>query len=120
MNRIFLPNGQLHQTKESKQLQARLDSVVDDARETYISFVNRLVTECVKDLNGGILPPKKKLKRDLTMVPGPNGKVFFYKGRPMLLILNPKFGMKDGKEQMQVAHKKLYVDEPQEPVAASN
>lgn len=82
--------------------------------------IQELVTECVKDLSGGVLPTGKQLRRLLRREIHPDGHVFHFRGQPMLFIAPHRFTKVDGEWQLQIPHTKLYEKEPQQPVAASN
>lgn len=85
-----------------------------------IRKLRELVEDAVKDCNGGLLPTQKELRKLLKREVHPDGSVFHFKGRPILFIAPHRFEKVDGEMQLQIPHRKLYVPEPEQPLAASN
>lgn len=82
--------------------------------------LRELVETAVRDCNGGLLPSQKELRKLLKREIHPDGSVFHFKGRPILFVVPHRFEKVDGEMQLQIPHKRLYVPEPEQPVAASN
>lgn len=86
-----------------------------------IRKIKELVNESIKNLNGGLMPREKDLKKLLRVEIHPDGRVFHFKGQPMLFIAPHKFGKSDnGEWQLQIPHKRLYEKEPEPPLGATN
>lgn len=97
-----------------------MDGAVESATNIYLRHAQSIVTEAVKDLSGGIMPSKKRLGKILSYQPFTNGVLYKYQGRPMVFIAHPKWRKAGGKIMMDVQHKKLYRQEPQQPTVATN
>lgn len=114
---ILDPRGQPVSTKP----QPTFAQVVESHAVLVSSKISALVTESLKDLNGGMMPTKKKMKRFLMRERRPDGDLFYWRGEPMLWVASHSVQKgPDGKMRLVLPHKKLYLKTPEKPLEGSN
>lgn len=119
-NRLILPAKYEHEKRAN--LQATFDSVREDIQSLIIKHEKELVMECLKDLNGGLMPAPNVIRKFLQVDLYHDGKVYKWKHQEMLFVARPKVRGNDTAHgvDVQIGHKKLYLPEPEPPPAATN
>lgn len=112
MNRLALP---------ANYQATKVDAVEESVADISLRHIRELVDSSLRDLNGGLMPTKKKIQQHLKGIAHSDGKMFYWKHRPMLFVSNPNLRLRhDGKLDIDIVHKKLYLKETTEPAKASN
>lgn len=114
---IIGPNGDPVSSKPGPTIDQQAESIAD----IVIRKIRELVCECLKDLNGGIMPSQKKMKRFLVRNHGRDGDYFTWKGAPMLFVGNHStHPQPNGRIGLNLPFKKLYKPTIEKPLVASN
>lgn len=114
---ILDPNGQPVSTKPRPTIQ----QVAESQASIVMRRIHDLLTESLKDVNGGIMPTKKRMKRFLVRERRPDGDLFHWRGEPLLFVGHHSVQRgPDGKMLLVLPHKQLYLKVPGETLGPSN
>lgn len=114
---IYGPNGQPVNGNGQRDLKKETDVQV----QYILKIQQALVDKALRDVCGGIVPSQKKKQKFLRREVYRDGALFYWRGEKLIFIGHHVAKQTpDGKVQLQVPHKPLYLKTPDKPVEPSN